>query len=484
MSYETYAEQKIDVVVGGRLFNISWLITNLGICVLQMLLLAQAWQQSHLATWTACVAGCWLLGSLLTARLGVEPRSPRTTRLLGFGFSACALLWVRMLAAVAPRFSLLPLNLATILIASETLVIALLLGALSGAWLAQQRPWPRLDERVALGRGLCGTVIGLCIVWLLPAYAGAIGLLCLAPLLALDCWPQAQCPLPTPGKLLDAWYDSNGETNRRRMRLNRRDLPRGWWQRYLAQRGRLFLTLLGSSATIFLGAVWYAVPTPFAAGLAATHAAETLGWLVIGQSAALLSGLACFNMLRDVLGPPDRLIPQRWQSRARATSLGALALVAGGLLALGWPSLQAPWSLAASIALYTLAAAAWGILLPRLKPNVNTIVMAQRHMLTHHITGPLVSKSQLAYEQAQEEYVTRTLATLEGLLTLLIAPGIGWCVDRLGVDMTLRGAGLCFLACVVLACVAYGIAKIIRRGGRRARYTHWRNHVRTGANNL
>lgn len=462
MSYGSYAEQKIDVVVGARLFNISWLITNLGICALQMRLLAQTWQQSHLATWTACVACGWLLGSLLIARAGLESRPPFATRLLGFGFAACALLWIRMPVMVAPRFSLLSLNLVTLIGASEMMVIAILLGALSGAWLAQQRPWPRIDERVALGKGLCGMVVGLCLVWLLPAYAGAIALLCLTPLLLLDCWPRAQCPLPTPGKMLDAWYDSNGEMNRRRIRLNRHDLPPGWWRRYLAQRGRLFLTLLGSSAAIFLGAVWYAVPTPFAADLAAIHAAATLGWLVIGQIMALLGGLACFNILRDVLGPPDRLIPRRWQSRARLTAFGALALVAGALLALGWPGLQAPYSLAASIAFYTLAAAAWGILLPRLKPTVNTIIMAQRHMLTHHITGPLVSKSQLAYEQAQEDYVTRTLAALEGLLTLLIAPGIGWCVDQMGVDATLRDAGLCFLAFIALACLIYGITKIIR----------------------
>lgn len=464
MSYGSYAEQKIDAVVGARLFNISWLITNLGICALQMRLLAQAWQQSHLATWTACIACCWLLGSLLTARTGQESRPPFATRLLGFGFAACALLWIRMPVMVAPRFSLLSLNFATLIGAGEMMVIAILLGALSGAWLAQQRPWPRIDERATLGKGLCGTVVGLCLVWLLPAYAGAIGLLCLAPLLLLDCWPQAQCPLPTPGTLLDAWYDSNGEMNRRRIRLNRRDLPPGWWRRYLAQHGRLFLTLLGSSAAIVLGAVWYAVPTPFAADLAAIHAAATLGWLVIGQIVALLCGLACFNILRGVLGPPDRLIPRRWQSQARITAFGALALVAGALLALGWPSLQAPYSLTASIALYTLAAAAWGILLPRLKPTVNTIIMAQRHMLTHHITGPLVSKSQLAYEQAQEEYVTRTLATLEGLLTLLIAPAVGWCVDQVGVDATLRGAGLCFLAFIALACLIYGFTKITRHG--------------------
>lgn len=458
MSYGSYAEQKIDVVVGARLFNASWLITGLGICTLQMRLLAQAWQQSHLAVWAACVAGGWLLGSLLTSRTGIEAHSPRTTRLLGFGFAACALLWIRM--PVAPNASLLSLSLVSLLEASEMVVVAILLGALSGAWLAQQRPWPSPNERVALSKGLCGTVVGLCIVWLLSAYAGAIGLLCLAPLLLLDCWPQAQCPLPTPGKLLDIWYDSNSATGRR-LRLNRRDLPPGWWRRYLAQRGRLFLTLLGSSAAIFLGAVWYAAPTPFAAGLVADHSAGTLGWLVAGQVIALCGGFACFNVLRDVLGPPDRLIPRRWQGRARAAAFSALAIAAGGLLALGWPTLQAPWSLAASLALYTLAAAAWGILLPRLKPTVKTIIMAQRHMLTHHITGPLVSKSQLVYEQAQEEYVTRTLATLEGLFTLLLAPWLGWCVDQVGVDATLRGAGLCFLAFVALACAIYGIAKII-----------------------
>ena len=48
---------------------------------------------------------------------------------------------------------------------------------------------------------------------------------------------------------------------------------------------------------------------------------------------------------------------------------------------LGLPFLQAPWWLAVSLASYTLAAAIWGILLPRLRPSVGTLVFAQRHLL-------------------------------------------------------------------------------------------------------
>ena len=79
---------------------------------------------------------------------------------------------------------------------------------------------------------------------------------------------------------------------------------------------------------------------------------------------------------------------------------------------LGLPFLQASWWLAISLASYTLAAAVWGILLPRLRPSVGTLVFAQRHLLPGLGMGQ-TDTLQMAHGRAQEERVTRLFMTVK-----------------------------------------------------------------------
>jgi hypothetical protein len=175
------------------------------------------------------------------------------------------------------------------------MAIALLLGASSTAWLVQQRPWPAAAERAALARGLIGITAGLCIVWVIPAWADLIALTCLLPLLVLDCRPASRSPLPALGSVVENWVSRYWSTERWQVQLDVRSLPRKWWWSYLVERARdsrgyVSLTLLASSSAVILGAVWGSVPTPFAAGLAGTHELGKLGWLLGGQIVALAIG--------------------------------------------------------------------------------------------------------------------------------------------------------------------------------------------------
>ena len=92
----------------------------------------------------------------------------------------------------------------------------------------------------------------------------------------------------------------------------------------------------------------------------------------------LAMGLLC--AARNVIGFPGRLVPVSRRSRVRTLALFMPMAMAGGLVALGLPFLQAPWWLAVSLAGYTLAGAVWGILLPRLRPAFAVAVAAQRHL--------------------------------------------------------------------------------------------------------
>ncbi|MBV9228668.1 MAG: hypothetical protein JOZ18_05075, partial [Chloroflexi bacterium] len=282
MSYTQVAAQRLDMTIGSRIFNGCWFLAGVGTAIFQMSLLAQAWQQSHLALRAACIASSWIVGSALVSRL--DPRQQRSARLWGSCFVISSLLWLSI-----PRFSTF-LHLGTAISVYQLAVIAFLMGVISTAWLVQRRPWPAVDERVSLAKGLVATMIGLCLVWLFPAWSTPLGLIFLSPLLVLDFWPQAQCPLPMPGKTLDNWYDISQSADRWQLRLNRRGLARGWWWAYLAQRGHVSLIFLASSVSVILGAIWSAVPTAFAGGLFEAHRPAILLWLVIGQFVALSIG--------------------------------------------------------------------------------------------------------------------------------------------------------------------------------------------------
>jgi len=234
------------------------------------------------------------------------------------------------------------------------------------------------------------------------------------------------------------------------VQLDVRSLPRNWWWSYLAtraqdSRGYIPLTLLASGSAVILGAIWGAVPTPFAAGLAGAHELGKLGWLLGGQIVALAIGACCVLVARNVVGFPDRVVPPSWQARTFALALSMLVILAGSLVTLGLPLLQAPWWLALSLASYTLAGAIWGLLLPRLRPNFSTLVVAQRHRWLGQGTGRL-DTYHLAHGRAQEERLTRLFAITEGILIAVFTPVVGVLIDLYGsVDRVLVIVGQCFL---------------------------------------
>ena len=444
----TYVTQQvIDPAIGRRIFTGCWCCAGLGVSILQMLLLAQAWLVSRNALVPACMASAWVIGSLLGLRL------PATVRVWGGCLIACTLLWLLGPQLVSWGSTHIP---TALLSDGALIVLALLLGASSTAWLVQQRPWPEAFERAALARGLIGITAGLCIVWVLPTWAGLIALTCLLPLLVQDCRPSRRSPLPAIGSVVENWVSRYWSTERWQVQLDVRSLPRNWWWSYLIERARdsrgyVQLTLLASISAVILGAVWGAVPTPFAAGLAGTHELGKLGWLLAGQIVALFIGAWCVLAARNVVGFPDRVVPISWQARAFSLALSMLVILAGSLVTLGLPFLQAPWWLAVSLASYTLAGAIWGLLLPRLRPSLSTLVSAQRYRLHGHGLGRL-DTFQLAHGRAQEVRLTRLFVTTEGILIAMLTPVLGVLIDLYGnVDRVLVLVGLCFLLALTIS---------------------------------
>ena len=466
----------IDPAIGSRIFTGCWLSAGLGVSVLQMLLLAQAWLVSRQAFVPAYMVSAWVLGSLVGARLRATPR------VWGGCLFTCTLFFL-----VGPQLiSWHSAHVSTVLLSESTLMgIAFLLGTISTAWLLQPRPWPALGERALLARGLIGTTAGLFTVWVLPAWAGLIALTCMIPLLALDCRPTGRSPLPTVGSVAENWVIRYWAPERWQVQLDVRALPRRWWWSYLIERtrdsrGYVSLTLLASSSAIVLGAVWGAVPTPFAAGLAESHELGKLGWLLGGQFVALAIAILGVLQARNVVGFPDRLVPTSWQARAFSLALSMLVILAGSLVTLGLPFLQAPWWLAVSLASYTLAGALWGLLLPRLRPGIGTHVMAKQHLFIRQ-DGGLPDPLQLAHGRAQEALLTRLFMTTEGILIAVLTPVLGALVDLYGnVDRVLILVGLCFLLALTLSALASVLKSLKRdkrsqiarsRFGRRAAHT-------------
>jgi hypothetical protein len=434
-------EQMIDPVIGRRIFTLCWFCAGLGVSILQMQLLAQAWSVSRQALAPACIVSAWVLGSL------VGSRRRTTTRLWGGGLLACILLWFIGTRLVSWRIGLVP---TTWLSDGALIIIAMVLGVISTMWFFQQRPWPEASERAALARGLLGTTAGLCTVWMLPTWVGLIALACLIPLLVLDGRPVGRSPFPAMGSVVENWVGRYWNPKSFQVQLEVRSSPRNWWWSYLAtraqdSRGYIPLTLLASGSAVILGAVWGAVPTPFAAGLAGTHDLGKLGWLLGGQIVALTIGAGCMLAARNVVGFPDRVVPPSWQVRAFALALSMLVILGGSLVTLGLPFLQAPWWLAVSLASYTLAGAIWGLLLPRLRPSITTLAVVQCHRLLGQGTGRL-DTYHLAHGRAQEERLTRLFATTEGMLIAVFTPVVGLLIDLYGsVDRVLVIIGLSFL---------------------------------------
>jgi hypothetical protein len=452
MKHTSSIQHALDVVIGRRLFTTCWVSASLGISIIQMRLLAQAWLVLPHALAPACLMSAWILGSLFGMRVPGAPRVWGSSALGGI------LLWL-----VGP--SLVPWHLSLGMVSpalasmAALATLAVFLGARSTAWLAQQRSWPGVGERLALARSLVGLTVGLVVAWMLPAAAGLIALTCCLPLFALDSFLSGRAPLPMSGSVAASWIGRYWNADRWQLQLDRRALQRRWWWTFLRERsqdsqGYLPLSLIASGVAVILGGIWGAVPTPFAASLGATHTLDKLVWLLGGQLVILVLAMSLLLAARNVIGFPGRLLPVSVRSRVRTLALLMPVAMAGGLVALGLPFLQAPWWLAMSLAGYTLAGAVWGILLPRLRPAFAVAQAAQRHLSLTQSTRPLDSLH-LAHGSAREASANRLFATAEGVLVALFTPLLGWLIDESrSVDTILVIIGLVFtlgLACSLLA---------------------------------
>src|SRR5713101_2257192 len=326
-------EQMIDPIIGRRIFTLCWFCAGLGVSILQMQLLAQAWSVSRQALVPACIVSAWVIGSF------VGSRRRATIRLWGGYLIACTLLWFVGARLVSWRVDLVS---TTWLSDCALIAMALLLGAISTAWLLQQRPWPAAGERAALARGLVGTTAGLFTVWVLPAWTGLMALACLIPLLALDGRPAGRSPLPAIGSVVESWVGRYWNPDRWQVQLEVRSLPRDWWWSYLVghsqdSRGYIPLTLIASGSAVILGAIWGAVPTPFAAELAGIHELSKLGWLRGGLSRSIATAIvagSCVRVCTLHAGHSGRQSGDAWST-----------VLAGSLVAGAQPGeLHACWS--------------------------------------------------------------------------------------------------------------------------------------------
>lgn len=473
----------LDLVVSQRLFNACWLGASLGISILQMHLLSQAWHISQHALVPAGLMSAWTLGALVGMRLRTA------TRACGVAALAGALFWLESPSVVMWHLPPASVPSAWMSLAALTLLAAFL-GASSTVWLTQQRTWPAVGERTFLVRSLLGLTIGLVVAWLLPNAAGFIGLVCCLPLFILDAGSFSCAPLPTRGGVAAAWMRRYWRADLQSLQVEQRAQPIGQLRNWLVEcsqssRGYVPLTLLASGVAVIPGSVWGAVPTPFAAGLFAMHDLEKLDWLLGGQTSVVLLG-ACLLLFaaRGVIGLPDRLVPPSWQAPARLMAGAAPLGMAAALAALGMPFLQAPWWLAVSLASYTLASAVWGLLLPRLRPTMATLARSQRHLLLARRKA-LPSPLHLAYAGAREAQVTRLLATVEGLLIAVLTPLLGWWIDVRGsVDPVLVSVGLGFLGMLLAVRVLAALGQRREGSPRRAVFGATRFTAPSAALNL
>jgi hypothetical protein len=444
----------LDTWMRGGILNACWLLAAAGVSIVQMLLLAQAWHRDQSATRTACVASAWLIGVLIggivnnTLRRGSAPPAI----VWGAAFLCCALTWRtwKPLADYSSVPSLMPDLVARTL---PNLCMALLLGLVGSLWLGQQRNWAAVGERAVLFRNATCLMIGLVIVWCYPERADLVCLVCLLPLLSLDLLTTFFDPLPSWTGMTGTLLAQQADLARWiPLRLEWHPALSGWWRSYFVHRRYAAHTLLATGTAILLGAVWSALPTPFAAGLAATGELNKLIALLVGQVGALAIGAWLLKRSRSLVGAPDRLVPLALRTFVWRLVWLSLASISVSLVLLGLPQLQRLWWLANSVGIYTLASTTLGVLLPRLRPSITTEVFAQRHLAFGR--GSVMRSGYLAYEQALENRINLVLSTGEGLMTALCAPIVGLLIDHMTGGRTLIFMGLAlawFLVAVLVA---------------------------------
>ena len=454
--------QTMDLALCGQVCNVCWLSAGLGLSMLQMLLLAQEWHLSRQALVPALLASAWALGSLAGTRFS------GSGRLWGSGCLVGILLWLGRSLLNGWHIPHL-LELPPALVDSMALaLLAALLGACSAAWLAKPRARPAAGEKTALVRHLVGLTVGLLVAWMLPDFGGFLALVCCLPLLLLDAFLSGRAPLPRQGSIAARWMEWYWNMEGGPVQLERRRLLPSWRELFQSSgpepaRRTLWLVWLASGVAVVFGSVWAAVPTPFAASLQAMHTVDVLGWLLGGQLVALAVGVGCLLAVHNGIGLPGRLLPLSWQSRMRRLARLIPLAMAISLVALGTPALQTRWWLALSLAGYTLADAIWSILLPRLVPDLATVVQSQRHQFLEgrtRMTDPL----HLTYARACEASAKRLLARMEGLAIVMGTPLLGYLIDRLGsVDAVLMLVGVAFALVLVCAALVGMLVTFTRR---------------------
>lgn len=448
----------VDPVTGKRLLNVCWLQASLGSFTLELRLREQALSAIHAlgagqyqGTLIAGIALAWICGTLPGRSLCLR---------------ASALTWGIWLLAVSLTWLALPslgLSLATLFARDAVRLLSLsllaaLLALLCAAWTRQERAWPRVAEGTLQLSNLGGMLFGLVLTWLAPDVAGILGIALLLPLLLVDLWPAARCPLPRPvrHRSLPPARPVYGHTQRPlQARWNsavRARSGRWWWFR-LDQRGQLSLTLLASCGTIILTSVWSVVRTLYAWNLARSHALATLLWLQCGQLCAFLLGALALRgrQSRRLLGAPHHRIAPALRQPALLLGRGALPAGAVALAALGNPWLQTPWFLGLTLTGFTLGLAAWHRIHPRLLSSLAPELSEGRRHLPWTLPPATWAEDLAAQRVARDEQARRFVSRRETAILMSTVLLTGTLSDQWGIGPVLVLAGGTLMAAIGLA---------------------------------
>lgn len=452
----------VDPVTGQRLLNASWLAASFGSATLQLRLFAQALPalqaigaSRYLGTGIAVLALVWLLGARL-GRVSVMRCSPA-----GWGawLLASTLGWLLVPAlGVNPA---LPLPPGLLQLAACGLLSALL-ALFSAAWLAHERPWPKVGEGTSQVAAMSAILFGLAVTWRFPEWSGAVGCALLLPLLLVDLCPVALCPRAGSRSALPPFLTrpraargtADPDSTRRALQLPMRA---GWWWAWLARRGQLSQTLLGSGVMLTCLSVWSVMPTLYALELARSHDLDVLFWLLGGQLAAYLVGAALLLTRKGLRLFRASALPMALDVRRLAFSVEwcSLGVVALGLTALGNPWQQDPWFLALALFGYTLAFGAWNRVHVRLLAS--HAPAAEPRYLPWTVQAAVVDDL-AGLRLRRDELARRSVARWEMALLVVAIALTGAFGDAWGVDPVFMLAGCVLVASLGVALIAMSSA--------------------------